>query len=275
VVLAASMSDVAAMRDVIVIGGGCYGTFYARQLAKAKERGKARYRRVIVVDRDSGCPARGELGDAPDRVFVTREWSAYFAEFLGGAAPAPPGEPQDYIVPSPLMPHLMFEWVLARARERWPGRPIEVAPVPGALGTPYDRAAPDHTRYVSFADWICPTHCIEPAICPAIGRDRTWEMSEAVRTLAGRLRDSGEAVFGPALFVCRHHVFGVGTFAVDAVLEGDAIVQRAGDGVGSAAVLVGTISSCHGALNMLKIGRSAVGHQPSAIGSQPSAADGR
>jgi hypothetical protein len=257
------MSDVAEMRDVIVIGGGCYGTFYAGQLAKAKEKGKARYRRVIVVDRDPDCPARAELGSAPDRVFVTREWSDYFAAFLGSAAPAPSGEPQDYVVPSPLMPHLMFEWVLARARERWPGRTIEVARVPGALGTPYDRAAPDHTRYVSFADWVCPTHCIEPAICPAIGRDRTWEMADAVRALAGRLGGSGEPLFGPVLFVCRHHVFGVGTFAVEAVLEGDAVVRRAGDGGGPAAVLVGTISSCHGALNMLRLG--AVGRRPSAV----------
>jgi hypothetical protein len=242
------------MRDVIVIGGGCYGTFYAGQLARAQERGKARYRRVIVVDRDPRCQARVALGEAPARVFVTREWSAYFAEFLEGAVRARAGEPEDYIVPSPLMPHLLFEWVMARARARWPGRAIAAAAVPGSLGTPYDRSAPDQTRYVSFADWICPTHCIEPAICPAIGGPRTWEMGDAVRGLAARLRAAGEAVFGPALFVCRHHVFGVGTFAVDAVLEGDAVVQAAGAGGDEAAVLVGTISSCHGAVNLLRLG---------------------
>src|SRR5438552_2483975 len=90
------------MRDVAVVGGGCYGTFYAGQLAKAKERGKARFRRVVVVDRDPSCRARVELGETPDRVFVAREWDDYFAELLGGAAPAAAGEPQDYIVPSPL-----------------------------------------------------------------------------------------------------------------------------------------------------------------------------
>src|SRR6266480_727710 len=61
------------MRDVAVVGGGCYGTFYAGQLAKAKERGKARFRRVVVVDRDRACRARLELGETPDRVFVARE----------------------------------------------------------------------------------------------------------------------------------------------------------------------------------------------------------
>jgi hypothetical protein len=61
-------------------------------------------------------------------------------------------------------------------------------------------------------------------------------------------------VFGPALFVCRHHVFGVGTFSVAAVLPSDDIVQTAGRSGEPAAVLVGTISSCHGALNLLRIG---------------------
>src|SRR2546429_172289 len=143
------------MRDVIVIGGGCYGTVYARQLAEAKDKGRAAYRRVIVVDRDARCRAKDELGEA--------------------------------------------------------------------LG-------------------------------PAIGGRRAWEMGDAVRALAGRLRAAGEPVFGPALFVCRHHVFGVGTFSVDAILEGDEIAQAAGDSGEPAAVLVGTISSCHGALGMLRLG---------------------
>jgi len=248
------VSEPVIMRDVVVVGGGCYGTFYAGQLAKAKERGRAHFRRVVIVDRDPVCRARAELGEAPDRVFVPRDWDGYFRERLGGAVPAAEGEPQDYIVPSPLMPHLMFEWLVHRARERWPGRTIDVAPVPGEPGTPYDRTGPDRTRYVSFADWICPTHCIEPAVCPAIGSARTWEMGDAVRGLTDRLRAAGEPVHGPALFVCRHHVFGVGTFAVDAVLEGDAVVQAAGESGSAEAVLVGTISSCHGALNMLRIG---------------------
>jgi hypothetical protein len=95
-------------------------------------------------------------------------------------------------------------------------------------------------------------------------------MADAISALAERLRRSGQRVFGPALFICRHHVFGVGTFAVNAVLEGDKIVANAGadrarggrggrGGEGGAheeptSVLVGTISSCHGAVNLLRIG---------------------
>jgi len=231
-----------------VVGGGCYGTFYASQLAKAKARGKTNYRTVIVVDQNPDCQARRELGEARDREFVVSDWTAFFDQFLTVSH-------DDQIVPSPHMPHLMFEWVLRRARARWPNRAVSVEPVPGDLPTPYDRPGVDQTRYVSWADWICPTHCIEPARCPAIGAPRTWEMGDTVRALADRLRAAGRPVSGPALFVCKHQVFGVGMFSADAVRAGDGLVEAAGSTSAAAEILVGTISSCHGALNLLTLGR--------------------
>lgn len=232
----------------MVVGGGCYGTFYAAQLAKAKQRGRVSYRRVLVVDRDPQCRAIRELGAAPDRVFVAREWRAYLAEFLALAGPG------DHLVPSPHMPHLMFQWLLERARARWPQRTVAAAALPGELGAPYDRRDAAATRYVSFADWVCPTHCVEPARCPAIGAPRTWDMVDAVEGLAHRLRVRGRRVVGPALFVCQHHVYGVGTFTAEAVLAADRLVGDAGAAGEAAEVLVGTISHCHGALNLLVMG---------------------
>jgi len=249
-----------------VVGGGCYGTFYASQLAKAKVRGKADYRTVIVVDRNPDCQARRELSEAPDREFVISDWTAFFDQFLTiRPSDRPTPGHDDQIVPSPHMPHLMFEWVLRRARARWPNRAVSVESVPGDFPTPYDRPGADYTRYVSFADWICPTHCIEPALCPAIGAPRTWEMADAVRELAERLRVGGRPVRGPALFVCKHQVFGVGMFAADAVRAGDRLVQEAGSESALAEILVGTISSCHGALNLLRLGEpsSVLSHRSS------------
>jgi hypothetical protein len=78
-------------------------------------------------------------------------------------------------------------------------------------------------------------------------------MSDTVTTLAEQLRSAGRVVRGPALFICKHQVFGVGMFSADSVRAGDRLVEQAGV-EGAAEVLVGTISSCHGALNLIQVG---------------------
>jgi hypothetical protein len=87
------------------------------------------------------------------------------------------------------------------------------------------------------------------------------------------MRQGGEPVAGPALFVCRHHVFGVGTFAVDAVLDGERTVADTARRPEGGSVLVATVSACHGAVNLLRIGAEP---EPLAVSDQPSAltADG-
>ena len=180
--MAADSSARVVLRDVAIVGGGCYGTFYAGQLIQARERGKAEYRRLLVIDRDPDCRFARELGPGDDRELVVEDWDRYFDRWLArdddGAG--------DAIVPSPLMPHLMFAWLSRRARARWPGRLVEHRPLELDAETPYDVLAPDGTRYVSFADWLCPVHCIEPAICPVIRAPRSWEISDAAERLVER-----------------------------------------------------------------------------------------
>lgn len=242
-----------AFRDIIIVGGGCYGAFYTGQLERARAKDKAGYRRLLVVDRDPAC--RVSLAHPKDetRQLVIQDWGDFFDTYLSNVSPTRPGDPVDAIVPSPLMPHLMYQWLVRRARVRWPGRRIETRPVPTGPGTPYDTSGPDGTRYVSFADWLCPTHCIEPAICPVIRAPRTWEMADAMAGLAQKL-DQAHPTAGPVLFVCEHRVFGVGMFDVGAVLAGDAMVASAGEAPSAVDVLIGTVSSCHGAVSLLHLG---------------------
>jgi hypothetical protein len=244
--------DSIRFRDVVIVGGGCYGSFYAGQLERARARGRASYRSLLIVDRNPACEVARVLGETDSRRLVIQDWGDFFDAYLGGATSPPPDAPPDAIVPSPLMPHLMYEWLLRRARRRWPGRLIETRPVPVGPGTPYDTSAPDGTRYVSFADWTCPTHCIEPAICPVIRAPRTWEMADAMEDLARRLGED-QPTAGPVLFRCEHRVFGVGMFDVSAVLAGDDLVADAGR-KSPVDVLVGTVSSCHGAASLLHLG---------------------
>ncbi|HSE65510.1 MAG TPA: hypothetical protein VLB12_00900 [Gemmatimonadales bacterium] len=238
--------------EIVIVGGGCYGTFYTRQLVEARKRGKVEFRRLLVVDRNPECQAAPDLVGDPSRQLVVENWGIFFDGYLGEAAePRSRGaaEPRSVIVPSPLMPHLMYQWLLRRARERWPSRVVESRPLSEGPGTPYDVSSPDLVRYVSFADWICPTHCTEPSRCPVIRGPRTWEMREAIEDLAARLH-----MPAPILFECRHQVFAVGSFSVDEVVAGDRVVAEAGSKGEETDLLVGTVSACHGAINLLHLG---------------------
>jgi hypothetical protein len=241
--------------EIVIVGGGCYGTFYTRQLVEARKRGKVEFRRLLVVDRNPECQAASDLVGDPTRELVVKDWDAFFDAYLGDAAEPsrraaePPSRPPSVIVPSPLMPHLMYQWLVRRARKRWPTRVVESRPLSEGPGTPYDVTSPDLVRYVSFADWICPTHCTEPSRCPVIRGPRTWEMREAIEDLAARLR-----MPAPILFECRHQVFAVGSFSVSEVVAGDRFVAEAGSRGEETDLLVGTVSACHGAINLLHLG---------------------
>jgi hypothetical protein len=242
----------APLRDVAIIGGGCYGSFYAGQLEAACRRGKLAVRRVLVVDRDPACRAALTLSRFPGREVVVAEWAEFLRAFLA-AAPPGPGEPDDAVVPSPLMPHLMAGWLLDAARERWPGRDAALAAPDVPLGTPYDALGPDGTRYVSFADWICPTHCVEPLTCPMIHAPRTWEMGDSLARYTERL-NLRRPTRGPALFTTRHHAFGVGMFGAGEIRASRLTVEEAARAGAAVDVVVGTISACHGAVSVLRLG---------------------
>jgi hypothetical protein len=245
---------------IVIVGGGCYGSYYVRQLHRAMAAGALSYVRLLVVDRDPACRVAAELRTAPhDRadeappapVVVAQEWSPFFAHYLRDAETSADAA-ADAIVPSPLMPHLMYQWLAERARERWPSRRVETRPLERAPNMPWQQAAPDGTHYVSFAEWTCPINCIEPALCPEIRGPRTWSMPPAVRAYVAAERARGRNLAGPVIFHCTHRAYGVGMFDTQDVLAADRLIERAG-AVGAVEVLVGTVSHCHGALNVLAI----------------------
>ena len=108
-----------AQPHVIIVGGGCYGTFYAGQLVRAAERGKLSYRTLLVVDRNPGCRFSLEIGGSRNRKLIVQEWTDFFDDRFSSGSSSDAVQ-RDAIVPSPLMPHLMYEWLVRRARLRWP-----------------------------------------------------------------------------------------------------------------------------------------------------------
>ena len=235
---------------IVVIGGGCYGAWYTQQLAKAIARGAVVAREIIVVDHNAHCLVsqrleRDEYGTAPVRV-VNQEWNDYVATWLASGTDA---LNTDTMVPSPLMPHLCLDWLLLRARARFPEREISVQPLTVTPPTPWERAAPDGRHYVSFATWTCPINCIEPARCPATRETRDWSMPVAITRYA---QQQSTQVDASLIFHCEHRAYGVGMIDAAGIAAGDDLLA-AWTSSAPLRILVGTVSHCHGALGVLTV----------------------
>lgn len=238
---------------IAVIGGGCYGRYYVRQLRRARAAGAVSWERLVVVDRDAACAVAGAPHD--DLEMVTAEWEAWFDGVLDAAVADPDAVVRDAVVPSPLMPHLVFRALLKRARARWPDRAVERARVHGDLEVPWQRDGDDGTRYVSVATWMCPINCIEPARCPHTRAERDWSMPVTLQRAGPAL-----ALDAVAVVPVTHRAYGVGMFDVRDVLDADARIAGAG-GRDRARILVATASHCHGAAGLLEVTESAGAQQ--------------
>lgn len=235
-----------AFDTVVIVGGGCYGSYYVRQIGRAVRAGALRVGRVAVVDRDTECAVARMPGD---HSIIVSEWDAFLDSYLERED----GVEHDAMVPSPLMPHLLYGWLERRATARWPARSVRTVPLTVPPPTPWVRAAPDGTTYASFATWTCPVNCIEPARCPHTRGPRDWTMPAAARALVQASAASAEPLDGPVIFHCTHRAYGVGMIDMRDVVRADGFVTERG-ARGAARILVGTVSHCHGAFNVLEIG---------------------
>ena len=128
---------------IVVVGGGCYGSYYVRQLRRASHAGALVWRRVLVVDRNAQCAVATsgaltqQTTSSDGMELVVSDWRSFFRAYLGRASSDPTEAASDAIVPSPLMPHLMFDWIVERARERWPDRAVTAERLTHAPNTPW------------------------------------------------------------------------------------------------------------------------------------------
>lgn len=238
--------------DVAIMGGGCYGSFYLGQLERAREMGAVDYRRLLVVDHDPASQA-AQLPAHPQREMVVERWDDFLDRWLIADA-RDRDDRSDTIVPTPLMPHLLADWLERQARVRWRDRVVERVRPEVAMGTPYDRLHTDGVRYVSFADWLCPVHCIEPGICPAISAPRTWEMGESLRSWSESLERLHPTASEPVLLTCRHAVYGVGMYRTRLAFDGLDSLATVADTPAGGDIVIGSISACHGAVAVLRVG---------------------
>ena len=218
-----------------VVGGGWFGSYHARQLLKAVRSGRLAGERLVVVDRDPGCAAAAEFADAPEVEIVTADWLAFLRERCRPGPGVPRARAEDRLVPAPLAPHLLWEWLAGELD-------AERLPPPRRWRLPYEQPGPAGEVYLSAAGWTCPATCVEPAHCPALHAPRDWDLASMIEERAAELGCR------PAVFRCLHLANGVG-----AVPVGDLLAARDQAAPGRP-VLVATSSRCHAAVGLLRPG---------------------
>ncbi len=118
---------------------------------------------------------------------------------------------------------------------------------------PLERPTADGDRALSYATWLCPPTCIEPALCPPTRGPKDWSLAADLATHA-----PGEGLDGRIVFRCLHLAYGVGTVPVrDIHAARDRMV--AGARSGRRRWLVATSSHCHALATVLDVEAPASG----------------
>ncbi len=216
--------------NFIVIGGPEIHAGYVRRLFKAEAAGKITFDRIVVIDRDPSCAAAGLAGERV-RLEVA-SWNDWLARNLWRH------KGLDHLVPYHWAPHVLLDWLAA-----------DLGPQGWSLARTPDRSEPPAHPPVlretgagdlamSYAEWLCPPACIEPALCPHTRGPKSW-------SLATELANAPRSF----VFPCLHLAYGVGTIPVSAIFGvrdnlRDAL--RRGEVGPGAPAWITSASHCHG-----------------------------
>lgn len=226
--------------DFVIIGGGCYGAYFVKQLDAARSRGKLDWSHAIVLDRDANClVSRGDTQGVVVEVANWEEWGRQLGPrraTLQGAQ----------LVPAPIAPHIMKHWLGSGLEEQ--GAVVTdlayTGPVPAL---PFAMVLDRGTLVLSHAPGMCPTNCIEPRKCPLTKDTRSWDMPDTVAELLG-----AGGMDALEVFACRHFAYGVGTIAFSAIY---AAYDRLGNWPNATRLGIATVSGCHGLVDVSEVVR--------------------
>lgn len=241
--------------NFIILGGGCFGSFYTRQLLRAQKT----IENIHVIDLKQNCQVFLEQGDGGGKiVYHIQDWKEFFLPYLREKInDARLGKSiADHYVPPTFAPHVLMEVFLDIFQKDFPQ--VKIGPEPmleplseilSELKIPVDIALPNGTRALSFATWTCPASCIEPPTCPYTRGPKDWDMKSYLNNRVGEIHELPLQL----IFQCRHLAMGVGTIPVQEIVNEYLRFEKEVSLSGITSVTMASISSCHGLIGCVKI----------------------
>lgn len=212
-----------------MIGGPPLHAGYVRRLFKAERAGKISFDRIVVVDHDPGC-AVAEIADERVRLDVA-PWNDWLGRNLSSC------DAGSHLVPYHWAPHVLLDWLTSDLRSSgWSLARHEHQGEPPAF-PPVLRPTRAGDLAMSYAEWLCPPACIEPALCPHTRGPKSWSLATELAVAPGSF-----------VFPCMHLAYGVGTIPIaDIFRVRDQVRERLRAAPATSQdVWIGSASHCHG-----------------------------
>ena len=213
------------MARILILGAGKFGLKAARVLSQKK------HNRVTVVDAD---PERCEAVNGESIDGVSADGITCLVDRLKDP------EPPDWVIPAiPL--HVAFEWLQTTLTE---GTALDILPVPEQVCAqlPNPIEGPTGQVYMSYADFICPADCPEPAdLCTFTGEARKGILHRVLAQIQF-------AEFTSVVVRSKQIAPGLGGYQPDDLFTARTAVLSA-----SGPVLFSTACKCHGVMQAFRI----------------------
>lgn len=95
---------------------------------------------------------------------------------------------KDTLVPDHTAKHVLLQVFLDITKKYFPNLTTEPVAFKSDFTTPFLHKSDDESVWaVSYATWMCPPDCDEPAICPHIKDKRTWDFNQSLEKLFASL----------------------------------------------------------------------------------------
>jgi hypothetical protein len=201
-----------------------------RRLFRAEAAGKITFGRIVVIDRDPSCAVAGLVSERVQ--LETAAWDDWLADNLSRCGMG------DHLVPYHWAPHVLLDWLAADLKRHGLFLVRRPDPTDPPVRPPMLRETKAGDAALSYAEWLCPPACIEPALCPHTRGPKSWSLA----TELGRAPHS-------FVFPCLHLAQGVATIPLSAIFGArDHVVEalRRGELGPESPAWISSASHCHG-----------------------------
>lgn len=226
----------AVRNHIDVLGGHKLARLYLRKLSDAKQDGRLQY------DLLGFCDPELQTGEVDSRFTQTS-----YSDFISQRLTCQDRNARDSLIPDHTAPHVFFQVCLDFIAKHAPDAVITLAESRPPLGLPFEMPTTHGVTPLSYATWVCPLECEEPATCPAIAGERKWDFDRFFAEL-----EKKEAALKPDYlflgFSCDQLIDGIAHIPWDRVTSNFARLQERLRTSKTITLSVATYSRCHAIL---------------------------